>query len=191
MNRPRIHININAGCRSRAAVIAAAVTAAMVGLFLAASANSLAAESEAQVQVQLDVKRTGPRAVENLTERAIVRDYRIAWTSMAHALEFNVTDPLEAPFAGDARQALKNAVASQQQSGLRQRYLDQNHKLEAVFYAPEGDVIELHDTVEYQQQLLEGGKQIQDQHMVRHYVVLMTPSADRWVVRQLQAVPRF
>jgi hypothetical protein len=186
MNRLRIHFNINAGCFSRAAVMAA-----MVGLFLALSVNSLAAESEAQVQVQLDAKKAGPRAVESLTEHAIVRDYRIAWSSIAHALEFNVIDPLEGPFAGDAKRMVKETVASQQKSGLRQRYLDQNHKLEAVFYSPEGDVIELHDTVEYQQQLLDGGKLIQDQHMVLHYVVLMTPSADRWVVRQLQAVPRF
>jgi hypothetical protein len=26
---------------------------------------------------------------------------------------------------------------------------------------------------------------------VVHYVVLMTPAADRWTIRQLQAVPQF
>jgi hypothetical protein len=26
---------------------------------------------------------------------------------------------------------------------------------------------------------------------VVHYVVLMTPGADRWVIRQLQSVPEF
>ncbi|MGA8539749.1 MAG: hypothetical protein WB566_09635 [Terriglobales bacterium] len=142
-------------------------------------------------QVQLDAAKAGPRTVESLTERAIVRDYRSAWTSMARALEFNALDSLEGPFTGDAKQVLRETLASQQKSGLRQRYLDQNHKLEAVFYAPEGDVIELHDTAEYQQQILDGGKQIQDEHVVLHYVVLMTPSADRWVIRQMQAVSHF
>jgi hypothetical protein len=63
--------------------------------------------------------------------------------------------------------------------------------VEAVFYAPEGDVMELHDTAEYQLQLLDGSKVIHDENVVMHYVVLMTPAADRWVVRQLQAVQRF
>jgi hypothetical protein len=142
-------------------------------------------------RVQLDVKSAAPRAVESLTERGIVRDYRVAWGSMAHALEFNVADPLDGPFTGEAKHWLLETIDSQQHSGLSQRYLDQNHKLEAVFYAPEGDVIELHDTAEYQRQILDGKKIIQDERVVMRYVVLMTPSADRWVIRQLQAVKQF
>ena len=46
-------------------------------LFLASALNSFAAD--ASVQVQLDVKKAGPRAVEDLTERGILRDYRLAW----------------------------------------------------------------------------------------------------------------
>jgi len=80
---------------------------------------------------------------------------------------------------------------SQQQSGLNQKYSGQMHHVEAVFYAPEGDVMELHDTAEYQLQVSDGGKVIHDDHAVFHYVVLMTPAADRWVIRQLQAVPQF
>jgi hypothetical protein len=68
--------------------------------------------------------------------------------------------------------------------------VDQNHRLEAVFYAPEGDVMELHDTAEYELRISDGGKIIHDEHVVMHYVVLMTPGADRWVIRQLQAVPQ-
>ena len=64
-------------------------------------------------------------------------------------------------------------------------------QVEAVFYAPEGDVMELHDTAEYQLQISDGGKLIHDEHVVQHYIVLMTPAADRWVIRQLQAVPQF
>jgi hypothetical protein len=161
----------------------------MLALLLVFPCYSNAADSAAQVQ--LDSKRAGPRAVESLTERAIIRDYRSAWNSMAHALEFSITDPLGGSFTGQAKQALVDTINHQQKFGLRERYLDQNHKLEAVFYAPEGDVIELHDTAEYQHQVLDGDKTIQDEHVVLHYVVLMTPSADRWVIRQLQAVSGF
>lgn len=143
------------------------------------------------VQVQLDTKEAKPRVVESLTERGILRDYRFAWKSMAQALELNSLNPLEGPFAGDAKQWLRETILNQQHTGLSQRYAGQNHKLEAVFYAPEGDVMELHDTAEYQLQFLDGGKVIRDQHIVQHFVVLMTPGADHWVIRQLQAVPQF
>jgi len=147
--------------------------------------------ADTQVQVRLDTKKAQPRAVENLTERGILRDYRFAWSSLAQSLEFNTLDPLEGPFAGDAREWLHDTVTDQQRSGLSRRYSGQNHKVEAVFYAPEGDVMELHDTAEYDLQFLDGGKVIRDEHVVQHFIVLMTPGADRWVVRQLQAVPQF
>jgi hypothetical protein len=147
--------------------------------------------ADSAAQVRLDVKNAGPRQVESLTERGILRDYRFAWTSIAQALEFNTLDPLEGSFVGDAKQWLRETILSQQSSGLSQRYLGQNHHVEAVFYAPEGDVMELHDTAEYQLQISDGGKIIHDEHVVMHYIVLMTPGADRWVIRHLQAVPQF
>ena len=142
-------------------------------------------------QVQLDAKKAAPRAVENLTERGIVRDYRVAWNNMAMALELNSVAPLDGPFTGEAKTSLWQSVISQQRSGLSRRYADQTHKLEAVFYALEGDAIELHDTADYQLQILDNGKVVQEEHVVAHYVVLMTPSSDRWLVRYLQAVPQF
>jgi hypothetical protein len=163
----------------------------LAGLFLGLAAIPISYAADANVQVHLNTNKAGPRAVEPLTERGILRDYRFAWASMAQALQFNTLDPLEGPFQGDAKQWLRQTIMSQRQSSLSRRYADQNHQLEAVFYAPEGDVIELHDTAQYQVQILDGGKIIQDQHVVMHYVVLMTPGADRWVVRQLQAVPQF
>ena len=172
-------------CTAGALASGAMIAVAVLGCSLAAPAE------EPSAQVQFDAQKVAPRAIEPLTGRAIVRDYRSAWTSMARAFEFNVIDPLEGPFTGPAKQMLRATVTSQQQSGLRQRYLNQNHKLEAIFYAPEGDVIELHDTAAYQQQILDGSKEIRDERVVLHYVVLMTPSADRWVIRQLQAVPAF
>jgi hypothetical protein len=160
-----------------------------IAVILVCSLNLFGADTP--VHVQLNTNKAGPRTVESLTQQGILRDYRLAWTSMAQALEFNTSDPLEGPFAGEAKHQLVEAVNQQQHSGLSQRYTDQNHRLEAVFYAPEGDVMELHDTAEYQRQVLDGGRIIQDEHVVMHYVVLMTPGADRWIVRQLQAVPQF
>lgn len=164
--------------------------AALTLVLIFASAPRLGAADTA-VQLQLDVKNAGPRQVESLTERGILRDYRFAWTSLAQALEVNALDSLEGPFAGDAKKCLRETILSQQKSGLSQRYLGQTHHLDAVFYAPEGDVMELHDTAEYQLQISDGGKIIHDEHVVMHYVVLMTPGADRWVIRHLQAVPQF
>ena len=147
--------------------------------------------ADAAVQVRLDAKQAGPRAVEPLTERGILRDYRFAWTGLAQALEVNTLDPLEGAFAGPAKDWLGQTITAQQHSGLSQRYSDQNHRLEAVFYAPEGDVMELHDTAEFQLRIMDGGRVLHDDHVVIHYVVLMTPGADRWVIRQLQAVSHF
>jgi len=142
-------------------------------------------------QVGLNTSKATPRAVESMTERAILRDYKFAWVNLDQALESNSTAPLTGLLAGTAGEWLNNAVASQRRVGLSSRYLNQTHKLDAVFYAPEGDVIELHDTADYDLQILDGSKTIHSEHVAVHYVVLMTPGADRWVIRQLQAVPSF
>ena len=142
-------------------------------------------------RVVLNTSKAGPRSVESQTESVILRDYKFAWTSLEQALESNSTAPMSGLFAGTAHTWVTSAVASQRRSGLSSRYLNQNHKVEAVFYAPEGDVIELHDTADYDLQIFDGGKTIHDEHVVVHYVVLMTPGADRWVIRQLQSVPQF
>jgi hypothetical protein len=161
-----------------------------VGLFLlASSGDSVLADSGPQIE--LDVSKAGPRSVESMTERGVLRDYSFAWTSLTEALETNSLAPLNGPFVGTAKGWFTQEVAKQRQNGLSSRYINQNHKVEAVFYAPEGDVMELHDTAEYQLQLLDGSKVIHDENVVIHYVVLMTPAADRWVVRQLQAVQGF
>jgi hypothetical protein len=86
---------------------------------------------------------------------------------------------------------LNEAIRAQSIAGLSSRYLNQTHKVDAVFYAPEGDVIELHDTAEYDYQILDGSKTIHSEHATVRYVVLMTPGADRWVIRQMQAVQQF
>ena len=147
--------------------------------------------AESSLQVTLSVARTGPREVEALTQRSIVRDYRFAWTNVGLALQSNSTAPLNGLFVGPASSWLSDAVDGQKQSGITSRYSNQVHKLDAVFYAPEGDVIELHDTAEYDLEIVDGSKTIHTEHATVHYIVLMTPGADRWVIRQLQSVPQF
>ena len=153
------------------------------------SIYSLAADSA--LHVTLNTSKATPRQVEPLTERAVLRDYKFAWTNLTQALESNSTAPLNGLFEATADKWLKDAVQSQRHNGLTSRYQNQNHKVDAVFYSPEGDVIELHDTAEYDLEILDGGKSIHNEHAVVHYVVLMIPGAERWVVRQLQAVPQF
>ena len=106
-------------------------------------------------------------------------------------MESNSVGPLNALFVGTASKWLHQALASQQRIGLTSRYLNQNHKVDAIFYSPAGDVVELHDTADYDLQVLDGDKTIHNEHVTVRYVVLMTPGADRWVIRQLQSVPQF
>ena len=162
----------------------------LAGIFVSlASLYSAAADSAPHVT--LNTSKATPRQVEPLTERAVLRDYKFAWTNLTQALESNSIAPLNGLFEATADSWLKDAVQSQRHSGLTSRYLNQNHKVDAVFYSPEGDVIELHDTAEYDLEILDGSKTIHNEHAVVHYVVLMIPGAERWVVRQLQSVPQF
>lgn len=154
-------------------------------------AASLAFAADAAPEVQLNTSKAAPRAMEPLTERAILRDYKFAWYNLGLAMESNSTAPLNALFVGSANKWLHDAVDSQRHNGISSRYLNQTHKVDAVFYSPEGDVLELHDTAGYDLQVLDGGKTIDNEHVTVHYVVLMTPGADRWVVRDIQAVPQF
>jgi hypothetical protein len=155
------------------------------------SALSVMFAADSGPQVTLSVAKVGPREVEALTQRSVVRDYKFAWANLDLALQSSSTAPLNGLFVGPANVWLSDAVTSQERSGISARYSNQIHKLDAVFYAPEGDVIELHDTAEYDLEILDGSKTIHSEHAVVHYIVLMTPGADRWVIRQLQSVPQF
>ncbi|HKS76835.1 MAG TPA: hypothetical protein VJQ82_26710 [Terriglobales bacterium] len=164
------------------------LTLPLLVLFL--SAYAFAADSSSS-NVKLDTTMAKPRAIEDLTRNALARDYGNAWLSLTDASESGSPKPLDAYFVGSARKDLGDAVESQRNHGLQSRFLSQEHNLQAVFYAPEGDVVELHDTAHCQVQILDGNKVLDDRGVVLHFVVLMTPGADRWVIRQLQAVPAF
>lgn len=162
---------------------------AIISSALFTSTQLIAADNSPQVT--FNAGKAGPRTFETLTQRAIVRDYKFAWANLAAALETNSADPLNGLFAGTANSWLIDAVNSQRRVGVTSRYLNQTHKVEAVFYAPEGDVVELHDTAEYDLEIRDGEKLIHNEHSIVNFVVLMTPGADRWVIRQFQTVPQF
>jgi hypothetical protein len=94
---------------------------------------------------------------------------------------------LEGYFTGIAKQDLINRVRSQIKSGMRTRYRDRGHRLEAIFYAPAGDAMQLRDRAQLDIQVLDEDKVIYDEPVNVEYIVLMTPGADRWLVRQMQA----
>jgi|SRR6267142_2046063 len=146
---------------------------------------------DAQGNISANFSDAGPRKVEELTKRSVTRDYGRAWDSLAGALSANAPELLNGYFTGTAKSTLAEAIASQKNLGIQSYYGQPVHKFEAVFYAPEGDVMELHDTVELDLRVTADGKAIHEEHVTLHYVVLMTPAADRWLVRQLQGVAGF
>jgi len=158
-------------------------------LICAAAAMYLRASASDEIpRVQMNAENVGPRQIEDLTGKSIPRDYALAWQTMAQALENNRTDVLDGYFTGFEKDELTQRVKSQIKSGLHTRYQDRGHKLEAIFYAPAGDAMELRDRAQLDMQVLDGGKVIYEEPVNVEYVVIMTPGADRWLVRQLQAV---
>lgn len=167
------------------------IHAKLASLAILICASMYCVAADAAPHVTLNISKATPRQVEPLTERAVLRDYKFAWTSLTQALESSSTAPLNGLFEATADKWLTDAVKDQQRTGVSSRYLNQNHKVDAVFYSPEGDLIELHDTAEYDLEILDSGKTIHTEHAIVHYVVLMIPGAERWVVRQIQEVPQF
>jgi hypothetical protein len=142
-------------------------------------------------RVQFDTSNIGPRQMEDVTGRNIPRDWGRAWQTMAEAFEQNRPDLLGHYFTGFAQQKLAAAIAAQEKSGLRTRYIDHGHKLAAYFYSPDGGALELHDTADLEIQVLDGNSVVHSERVTLHYIGLMTPAADHWEVRLLQAVAKF
>jgi hypothetical protein len=153
-----------------------------------AAPSKAAAAPAGPVSVELNATSATPRQLEDSTEKAIVRDYAAAWANMARALDENRSDLLPAYFTGVAQEKLAEEVKQQKQSGLRTRYLDHGHKLEAVFYSPEGSALQVRDTAQLEIQLLDGDKVVSSQNLALKYIALMTVGEGRWKVRVLQAV---
>jgi hypothetical protein len=139
-------------------------------------------------RVELNADNIGPRPIEDLTSKSVPRDYAFAWQTIEQALDENRPDLLDGYLTGLAKQDLTARVKSQINSGLRTKYQDRGHKLEGIFYAPAGDAMELRDRAQLDVQILDGSKVLYEEPLNVEYIVLMTPGADRWLVRQIQSV---
>ncbi len=166
------------------------VTLAVVAGFAAFPANNEVLAASAP-DVTLNVQNAAPRPVEDTTQRAVARDYAAAWQAMADALDRNQVSLLDANFAGTALEKLTASIAEQRKAGLHQRFVDKGHKVDAIFYSPEGSAMELQDTLQLQVQLMDGDKVIHSEDATIHYIALLTAAENSWKVRVLQAVPSF
>lgn len=140
-------------------------------------------------KVSLNADNLGPRSIEELTSKVITRDYAFAWQTMAEALEQNRPDLLDGYFTGTAKQDLTQRIADQKKTDVRVRYLDHGHKLDAIFYSPAGDAMQLRDHANLEVNVMDGQKVIHSEQVNLQYIVLMTPGADRWLVRDLEVAP--
>ncbi len=121
----------------------------------------------------------------------MARDYAAAWQTMAEALDQNRTDLLAANFIGTAGDKLTAGIQAQRKTDLHQRIVDKGHRVDVVFYSPEGSAMELHDTAQIELQVMDGSKVIHSEDATVHYVVLLTAAENSWKVRVLEAVPSF
>jgi hypothetical protein len=137
--------------------------------------------------VQLNVSNAAPREVEDNTEQAVLRDYTAAWKGLSSALANNSLAPLNENFTGFALDKLTQRVKDQKKNGLTTRIIDHGHKVEAVFYSPDGSAIELKDTASLETQVLDGGSIIHSDQAQMHYYAVLTGAEDRWKVRVLES----
>lgn len=184
-----MRIMANRKVSSRFLTIALAVLLAVM-LFSPSLFRVLRADSSLP-QVQLNADSIGPRPIEELTGHNVVRDYAYAWRDLAGALESNRAGLLNDYFAGFAKDDFARRIADQKAAGLTTRYIDHGHRVKAVFYSPDGGEMQLLDDAKLEIDILDGGKVIHQENADQHYLVLMTPGADRWFVRSLTAVPNF
>lgn len=149
---------------------------------------SLIAAAQSLPQVHLDAEGLTPRPIEQLTGTAIARDYALAWVDMVSALESGQPGSLNEEFVGFAKDQLAQRVAEQNRVGVHVRIVDHGHHLKAVFYSADGSAMQLFDSADLEIQIFDGGKLLDTESVPHEYVVLMTPGADRWYVRDLEEV---
>jgi hypothetical protein len=172
---------------NRTKLALAAAVALVVAFGVASSSRVHAAGDAANVILKAD--HLGPRPIEDLTRKSVARDYGNAWSSMSQALSKNEPDLLNAYFTGFAKDNLTQMVADQQRTGVRVVYHDLSHHLDALFYSPAGDAMQLRDSASVEIEIRDGDKTVSREQANLEYMVLMTPGADRWLVRDLEGVP--
>jgi hypothetical protein len=144
--------------------------------------------ADGKPQVELSVKNAEPREVEDVTQKAILRDYTLAWQAISTSLAGNTTQPLNENLAGFALDKFTQRVKDQKEQGLHTRIIDHGHKVDAIFY--DGAAIELKDTASIETQVLDGGTVIHSDQAQIHYYAVMTGAEDRWKLRVLQSTPQ-
>lgn len=140
-------------------------------------------------EVHLDAAGLAPRPIEQLTGMTIARHYALAWRDLAGCLESGRTEALSEEFIGFAKDRLNQRIAEQNQTGVHVRIVDHGHHLKAVFYSADGTAMQLLDEAQLEIQTFDGNKLLDTQNAPHDYIVLMTPGADRWYVRDLEEVP--
>src|SRR5258708_12430144 len=171
----------------RYGLLALSLIALMCGV--AAYYLSDAADEEVP-RVELNADNIGPRSIEDLTSKSVPRDYAFAWQTMEQALDENRPGLLDGYFTGLAKQDLTQRVNSQIKSGLHTRYQDRGHKVEALFYSPAGDAMQLRDRTQLDIQILDRSQVIHDEPVTLEYMVLLTPGPPPSTVRHIQTVAR-
>lgn len=131
----------------------------------------------------------GPRDVEDLTRQKIIHDYAAAWQTLDAGLEQNRSELLNDYFTGFAKDEFTRTLQEQARTGIHRHYVDHGHNLEVLFYSPDGGVMQLQDNAEYEVQIFDGDRLLHSETVTARFLVLMTPGADRWMVRLLQDVP--
>src|ERR1700689_5502112 len=151
-------------------------------------AAGLLAMAQSAPQVHLDADGLAPRPIEELTGTTIARHYALAWRDLAEALESDRSGRIDEEFVGFAKDRLTHRIAEQAQTGLHVRIVDHGHHLKAVFYSSDGTAMQLLDQAQLEIQTFDGNKLLDTQNAPHQYMVLMTPGADRWYVRDLEEV---
>jgi hypothetical protein len=148
-----------------------------------------AAAAQELPQVHLNAEGLAPRPIEQLTGSSIVRYYALAWQAMGQALESDLSNGVGDAFTGFAKERLVRRVAEQGQAGLHVHIVDHGHQVKALFYSTDGTAMQLVDRAELEIQTFDGSKLISTDNSAHTYMILMTPGADRWYVRDLEEVP--
>jgi hypothetical protein len=139
-------------------------------------------------EVHLDATGLTPRPIEELTGTTIARHYALAWRDLTVALESGQAEGLGEEFVGFAKDRLTKRITEQNQAGMHVRIVDRGHHLKAVFYSTDGSAMQLLDQAQLEIQTFDGNKLLDTQNVPHKYMVLMTPGADRWYVRDLEEV---
>jgi len=139
-------------------------------------------------EVHLDAAGLAPRPIEDLTGTTMTRHYALAWRDLTVALESGRGEALGEEFVGFAKDRLTKRIGEQNQAGVHVRIIDRGHHLKAVFYSTDGSAMQLFDQAQLEIQTFDGNKLLDTQDAHHEYMVLMTPGADRWYVRDLEEV---